>query len=168
MSETEPSLRILVKWNEKEIEFTGSREEVCSAFLSFLCEKLPALEAVSKVLLTINMDQVLKSLDGLLLIAKEGVMFLPDVKPKSRDAVILCLVGHYAGFKMGLLDKDTLHFSEIEKITGEKRGTVSGRLSELTRERVVESPEKGEYRITSLGIKYFIDQVVNTLKQVKT
>jgi DNA-binding transcriptional ArsR family regulator len=168
MSETEQSLQILVKWNEKEIEFTGSREEVCSAFLNFLYEELPALEAVSKVLLTVDMNQVLKSLNGLLLIAKEGIMFLPHVKPKSRDAVILCLVGHYAGFKMGLLDKDTLHFSEIEKITGEKRGTISGRLSELTRERVVESPEKGEYRITSLGIKYFVDQVANTLKQVKT
>lgn len=161
------NLKVLIKWNEKETEFTGSVEEVCSAFLNFLCEKLPAYEVVSKVLLTINIDQVLKSLDGLLLIAKDGVMFLPEVKPKARDAIILCLIGQYVGFKMGILSKDTLEPSEIEKITEEKKGTVSGRLSELTRKRIVESPEKGKYRITTLGIKYFIDKVVKKLKQAK-
>lgn len=160
-------LKVLVKWNEKEIQFTGSAEEVCSAFLNFLCEKLPVFEVISKVLLTINIDQILKSLDGLLLIAKEGIMFLPDVKPKARDAVVLCLAGQYAGFNMGILDKDRLPSSEIVKITAEKRGTVTGRLSELSGKRLVESPEKGEYRITTLGIKYFIDEVANKLKQAK-
>lgn len=166
MSE-ESNLKVLVKWNEKEIEFTGSVEEVCSAFLKFLCEEIPVFEAVSKVLLTIDMEEVLKSLDGLLYIAKEGVMLKPEIKPTARDAIILCLVGQHAGFKMGILEKKMLQYSEIEKITGQKTKTVTARLSELSAQRIVESPEKGVYRITTLGIKYFIDEVANKLKKAK-
>ena len=115
------SLKVLVKWDEKELEFTGSIDEVCSAFLNFLCEKFPIFETVSKVLITVDIEEVLKSLDGLLYIAKEGVMFKPGIRSTAHDAIILCLVGQYAGFKMGILEKDTLQYSEIEKITGQKQ-----------------------------------------------
>jgi len=166
MSESK-SLEVLVKWNEKETRFTGSVEAISSAFLNFLCKKFPSIEIVSKILLTIDLEQVMQSLESLLVIAKEGVIFLPSIKLKASDAIILSLVGQHVGFKMGILGKDTLESTEIEKVTGEKRGTVTGRLSELVKKRIVEDPEKGKYSITTLGIKYFLDEIASKLKQVK-
>jgi hypothetical protein len=160
-------LEVLVKWNGKETKFTGSVEEVSSAFLDFLCEKFPKLEMISKIVLTVDLEEVIRSLQDISVIAKEGVMVLPNIKPKASDAIILNLVGQYVGFKMSLIEKDTLDSTEIEKATGEKRGTVTGRLSELVSKRIVENPEKGKYRITSLGIKYFLEETVNKLRQVK-
>lgn len=161
------TLEVLVKLNGKEIKFTGSVEEVSSAFLHFLCEKFPKLEIISKILFTVDLEKAMRSLEDLLLIAKEGVMFLPKVKLKASDAIVLCLVGQYVGFKMGILNKDILESKEIENITGEKRGTVSGRLSELASKKIVETPEKGKYRITTLGIKYFVDELSIRLKKGK-
>jgi uncharacterized protein YjhX (UPF0386 family) len=160
----ERTLEVSVKWNGTETDFRGNVEEVSTAFLKFLCERLPALEVISRIVVTLDVEKILQSLDGLVFIAKEGTMLSPETKPTSREAVILCLVAQYAGFKMGILKRDALRPLEIEKITGEKSGSVTGRLSELSEKRLVESSQEREYRITTLGIKFFVDEVSAKLK----
>jgi len=160
----ETVLEVSIKWNGTETKFRGNAEEVSKAFLGFLCERLPVLEVVSRIVLTFDIEKLLRSLDGLVFIAKEGIMFSPQIKPTSREAVILCLVGQYAGFKIGMLNKDTLRPLEIERITGEKSGSVTGRLSELSEKKMVESSQEREYHITTLGVKSFVDDVANKLK----
>jgi predicted transcriptional regulator of viral defense system len=54
--------------------------------------------------------------------------------------------------------------AEMLALTGGKSGTVVARLSELTSLGWVERVGRGEYRITTLGAKAFLDEIAPKLK----
>jgi predicted transcriptional regulator of viral defense system len=49
-------------------------------------------------------------------------------------------------------------------VTGGRTGTVAARLSELSNLGWVERVGRGEYRITTLGVQSFLDEVLPKIK----
>jgi predicted transcriptional regulator len=65
---------------------------------------------------------------------------------------------------LGKSDKDLVQSAELIAATKKTAGTVAGRLSELCGESLAERKGKGEYRITTLGLHVFREQILPKLR----
>jgi hypothetical protein len=154
-------LELNVKYGDIQVKFNGKKDDVIRSFFSFLSKILPAYEFVSKLTLTIDLEELLKSLVGLMAFTPEGpVLIVPrNVLGGERNVIIFHLVKAYVGYKTGKFEKDSLSKGEIHSLTGGKPGTVAARLSELTNLGWVNRVGRGEYLITTLGIKSFLEDI---------
>ena len=149
-----------------EAKFTGTPDDVIRALLGFLSKALPAYEFASGLTMTVDLERLLRSIKGLIAFTPEGpVITVPREKlGGERNAIILNLVKAYAGYKTGRLQKDSLSTAEMLPVTGGRTGTVAARLSELSNLGWVERVGRGEYRITTLGVQSFLDEVLPKIK----
>jgi len=162
MSVEEASLEVSVKYKGVEAKFSGKPDDVIRSFFGFMSKVLPAYEFVSALTLTVDLEELLKGIRGLIAFTPEGpVITLPKERlGGERNVIILDLIKAYVGYKTGRLEKDSLSTSEM----GGKPGTVGARLSELTDLGWVERVGRGEYRITTLGVKSFMSEVLPKIK----
>ena len=162
----EANLELTVKYKDVETKFTGKPDEVIKAFSKFISEYLPTYDLASQLILTVNLEELIKSVKDLIAFTPEGpVVIVPRGKlGGDRNIIMLNLIKAYIGYKIGRLDRDSLSTAEIMTATGSKSGTVAARLSELTNMGLVKRVERGEYKITTLGIKFFLDEILPRIK----
>lgn len=166
MLNEEEKIELIVKYKDIEAKFTGKPNEIVRAFLDFMSKVLPAYDLASQLILTVDLDALLKSVKGLIAFTPEGpVITIPREKiGGDRNIIMLNLIKAYIGYRTGRSDKDTLSTAEIMTATGGKSGTVAARLSELTDMGFVERVGRGEYRVTTLGIKFFLEEILPKIK----
>ena len=160
------NLELLVRYKDMEVRFKGEPDDVIRSFLSFVSKVLPAYELASGLTLTVDLERLLKSVEGLIAFTPEGpVITVPREKlGGERDAILLHLVKAYIGYETGRTEKGYLTASEMASSTGGKSRTVAARLSELTSLGWVERIGRGEYRITTLGVKSFLEEILPRVK----
>jgi len=158
----EDLLELFARYKDMELRFKGKPDDVIRSLLRFIQQILPAYDLASKLVLTVDLEGLLKSVEGIIAFTPEGpVVTVPKEKlGGEKDAILLHLVKAYIGYKTGRLGKDSLATSEITALTGGKSSTIGARLSELVSSGWVERVGRGEYRITTLGIQNFIDEVL--------
>ncbi|MFQ6121321.1 MAG: hypothetical protein ACE5KE_15705 [Methanosarcinales archaeon] len=161
MSNSELEVRIF--HDKKEIIFKGSPKEVQNQFLKFITEIYPAYDLAKRVTLVVDLEKILRDVEDVIAIAEEGPILLIK-NLKDRDAIGLYLLANYITFKLNKTEKDSLTIGEIIKKTGKTSGGIGARLSELIKEGLVERIGKGEYKITTLGIKEFTENIIPKLK----
>lgn len=166
MGSEEANLELTVRYRDVEAKFSGKPDDVIRAFFSFMSKVLPTYDLASQLTLTINLEDLLASVKNLIAFTPEGpVVVVPREKlGGDRNIIMLNLIRAYIGYKTGRLGKDSLSTSEIMALTGGKSGTVAARLSELTDTGLVERVGRGEYRVTALGVKYFLDEILPKIK----
>ncbi len=164
MSE-EGRVEVFVRYRGMEVKLSGGPEEVVRAFLEFMEKIVPGLELVSGLVLTVDLERLLKELQGVVAITDEGVILTcPREGIGEREAILLHLVKANVGFLLSKLKGDSLSIADILTLTGGKPSTTAARLSELVDLGWVERVGRGEYRITTFGIKSFQDTVLPKLK----
>jgi hypothetical protein len=161
----EGRVELLVRYRGMEVRLNGTPSEVTRAFLEFMGKILPGFELVSRLVLTVDLDRLLHDLEGIVAVTNEGVVLtVPREKVGERDNIILQLVKASIGFQLSKRDSDAVSIAEILSQTGGKPSTTAARLSELVDLGWVERVGRGEYRITTLGLKSFQDTVCPRLK----
>lgn len=156
MSTEEKNLEVAVKLGELEAKFSGSVNEVISAFLKFLTQIYPNYKLISRLTLTVDFEDLLKALEKVLAITPEGlVITVPKEQIGERESILLHLLKANVGFRLGRLARDSLSIAEILTLTGGKPGSVAARLSEMVDSGWVDRIGRGEYRITTYGIENF-------------
>jgi hypothetical protein len=162
----EKKLEARLKYGDLEATFTGDADEVIRGILKFLSEIYPSYEALSRITLTINAEKLLKSMEGIIAKTREGVIpLLNTAKMVEKDVILLHLLRAHVARLLGEGEKDSLLIGEILRLTRGRAGAVAGRLSELVSQGLVERIGKGEYRITTLGLKRFIEEIIPKYKQ---
>ena len=166
MSKEESNLEVVIKYKDSETKFTGNPESVIQALLKYVSQVLPGYGLISGLTLTVDMEDLLKNIKGLIAFTPEGIVVTisRDKLGGERDIILIHLVKSYVGCRTGRIGKDSLTMGEMLALTGGKSGTVGARLSELTSLGWVERVGRGEYRITTLGVKAFLDEIVPKLK----
>ncbi|MCX8170483.1 MAG: hypothetical protein N3E47_00725 [Candidatus Bathyarchaeota archaeon] len=166
MGSEEVNLELTIKYKDVEARFSGKPDEVIRAFFGFMCRVLPTYDLASQLTLTVDLENLLASVKNIIAFTPEGpVVAVPREKlGGDRNMIMLNLIRAYIGYKTGRLERDSLSTSEIMAFTGGKSGTVAARLSELTDMGLVERVGRGEYRVTTLGVKYFLDEVLPKIK----
>ena len=157
-------VRIQAKVKEETFNFEGTADEVIEAFLKFICTIYPTYEVVSKIILTIDYEKLLRDFAGIIAVAVEGPVLLKRDIP-TNQAIGFCLIGAHIGFKIGKLPKDTLSSGELAKLVSKASGTVANELTSMTKKGLVERVGKGEYRIKTAGIIYYSKEVLPKIKE---
>jgi hypothetical protein len=167
LNREESELEVVIKYKDVETKFAGKPDGVIRGLLSYLSQVLPGYELVSGLTLTVDLEDLLKNVKGLIAFTPEGIVVTvsKDRLGGERDIILVHLVKSYIGSKTGRMEKDSLTMGEIKSLTGGKSGTVGARLSELTSSGWVERIGRGEYRITTLGLKSVLDEIIPRLKR---
>ncbi len=91
------------------------------------------------------------------------VVIAPRSKLTDREVIYIVLLGRYFANKLGLVDKDSMPLSEISEHSGVDEKAASARLSELKRERAVESLGRGEHRIAYANVETVLGEINDRL-----
>lgn len=164
-SNRQEDIEIYVKYGGFEEDFKGPVDQVLRALISSLDKIYPSLEVLSQVQLTVDLQGLIEKMKGILAIAPSGPVVLCEKKLTVKQLVGLNLIGAFVSYKLNLLDKTSLSLDELVTLTGKTKGSISRRMTSMVNDRWVEKPERGEYRISLVGIKYFVDKVFPNLKE---
>ena len=164
--ESKETVEVRIRYKNHELEVKGEPGAVVNQMLQFFSKVLPQLELLSQLTLSIDIQRLLEACVNILSVTPEGVVVRVDTSAlKDQERIMLHLVKKRLGFMIGRVDRDTMTTSEIVSATSGKAGTVAGRLSELVSEDLAERASKGEYRITTLGLDHFIENIAPILRQ---
>jgi len=163
LSKEEVEVEITYQGINKKIK--GNVNLVLREIIKFFSEIIPSLEIITKLSLTVDLEELLKICQEILAITEEGIVILvPIEKLTDRDLILLYLAKSRIAYYLGRSDRDTMFISDLLSETKRSAGTIAGRLSELTYEGIVDRVGKGEYRITTLGLDHFKKEVLYKLK----
>lgn len=159
------TVEVTVRFKDMEKTATGTADEVVRELLLFFSQIFPQLELISKITLTVDLNDFLKACEGVIALTPEGMAVTADTsRLTDKELIMLHLAKTRAGHMLGKLEADTLHLKDLVVAAKSKAGTVAGRLSEMCSEGIVERLAKGEYRITTSGLDYFIKNVIPRLR----
>jgi uncharacterized protein YjhX (UPF0386 family) len=79
----------------------------------------------------------------------------PRSKFTDRQLIAIYLLGRYFASKLELSREDNLDFDALRKLTGLEEGSITARVSELKKEGLVESDERGVYRVNYQSLENF-------------
>ena len=153
---SEDHIIVHVRYRDVEQRFEGPIEEVWRAVNKFFGELIPIFRLVGKVVMTVDLADLIDELKDLVSLSDGRIIILADKKGLSdKDVLMLGLLGAYVGYRIGALPKETLSSTELREILEKTAKITSTRLGELKKSGWVEKTDRGEYRITPLGIFKF-------------
>jgi len=158
-------LEVVIKYGTLEKKITGPPDQVAQEVLTFLNKAIPQLELASHLALSVDISELAKACEGILAVTPEGVVVTAAIDQLAdRELLLLHLSKARIAQMLGKSDKDFVQSADLIAATKKSAGTVAGRLSELCGESLAERKGKGEYRITTLGLHLFREQVLPKLK----
>ncbi|RLG92606.1 MAG: hypothetical protein DRO36_00930 [Candidatus Hecatellales archaeon] len=164
------NLKIHLEYDDTKIDFEGSPEEVVKVLLNFLSQHYPAYQLIKNLTITVDLEDLLKKLEGVIGVSPEGVIVtIPKEKISNlsiREQIALHLVKTYIGNKLGVVERASLSAAELLNVIGGRMGAIAGRLSELVDDGLVERVGRAEYKITTYGLKQFSENILPKIRQV--
>jgi hypothetical protein len=161
----EKKIRIHIEYENLKKDIEGSPDEAIQATLKFITEIYPNFELIQKVTFTPDITKILHEIEGIITITDQGPIIQPlQTQLTVEEQIQLHLLGQYIGNKIGKYKENTLTLNDLTKMVGKGLGTISGQLTTMCDERTVEKAKRGEYRITSIGIKQFSEKLLPKIK----
>lgn len=160
MSQQE-EIRVTIKYGDIEAEFSGSPEAVYHQVVSFIEKNLPTYSLAKKIFFSMDLRDLLETFSDVFAYnIDEGLFFkirLSDFKSVSEAILFMALRKHIE-YKLGRADNPSISSSELEAVLPAKKKTILNNLTKLAQMEFLRRLEKGDYTITSLGIKYLADK----------
>lgn len=164
MTEDQP-VTVQIKCQKTEQTFTGDPNQVWLCINKFFSEMVPALQTAKKVILTIDLENLIEDCKNIIAVAPEGpVILVSKQKLTDSETLILRLLATFIANKFGQ-SKDYLTKQELQTGLGKTSKITSTRLGELIRDGFVTKTEGGHYKITTFGIKQFQEETLPEIKE---
>lgn len=108
------------------------------------------------------LEKVVEKAKQVFKVDKSGtVIFLVSrTKLTHRQEIAMVLLGRYFASELDIANSDIMTAKELAEIVEPDKSSVAARLNELKKERVVESPERGQFRISILGVEKILDEIL--------
>ncbi|KYH41732.1 MAG: hypothetical protein AYL32_003320 [Candidatus Bathyarchaeota archaeon B26-2] len=159
----EKRLRVQLEFGDAKATFEGDADEVFKALTRFLTQIYPNLEVAMKITYIPDLTRLAEGLAGIIELTPDGPIFTSDIQLSAKEKICLALLGAHVGERLGKLSKGSLSPSELSRITGKARKTISNELPKLVAGGLVERTSEGECQITILGIR----ETENIIKEYK-
>jgi hypothetical protein len=88
------------------------------------------------------------------------VFLVPRTKLTHRQEIAMVLLARYFASELDITDSDIMTAEQLAEIVEPDKASVAARLNELKKERVVESPGRGQFRISILGVEKILDEIL--------
>jgi hypothetical protein len=154
-----------VRFGDVEQTFTGSVEDVWLSLNRFFGEFLPSFEVAKRLVLSVDLQGLVKACEGLIAFSKEGANLLVSKdRLTDNEALVLWLLAGYVGYSLGLVGSDVMSKEELQVKLGKSGKIASTRLSELVKSDMVVKTADEKYRITTFGIMQMQKDIIPKIK----
>jgi len=144
---------VQVKYGDVEKTFSGSLEDVWLSLNRFFGEFLPSFAVAKRLVLSVDLDVLVKACEGLIAFSKEGASLLVSKdKLTDNEALLLWLLAYHVGHDLGLVASDCVGKEELVTRLGKSGKIASTRLGELVKSDMVVKLADDKYRITTFGV----------------
>ena len=165
MGEGTGRITVHVKFGDVEQTFTGSVEDVWLSINRFFGESLPSFEVAKRLVLSVDLQGLVKACEGLVAFSKEGANLLVSKdRLTDNECLLLWLLAGYVGFSLGLVGSDVVGKEELQARLGKSGKIASTRLGELVKGDVVAKVADDKYRITTFGVVQMQKDVIPKIK----
>jgi hypothetical protein len=167
MSDAEDMVTVHVKFGQVEQTFTGKADAVWLSVNRFFREMIPAFTIARKMMLTVDLAELIEEAKGIIAIAPEGPeVLVPKEKLTDSEALQFYLLAAYIAFRLGKLATDALTKEELQVKLGKSPKITSTRLSELVKEGSVLKTDEGAYRLTTVAVKRLQSELKAIQKEI--
>jgi hypothetical protein len=136
-------------------------EAVWLSLNKFFEEFLPSFEVAKKLMLRIDMQELVKACEGIIVFTKEGpYLAVPRNKLTDSETLQLVLLASYIGHKLGKVEKEEVSKDELRNKLGKDAKTLSARLGELVKNGLVARNSEEKYRITIFGLAELQKEII--------
>lgn len=154
-------LKVTIRYGDVEAEFSGDPEAVYRQVVSFMEKTLPTYSLAKKIIFSMDLKDLLEAFSEIFAYdEQEGLFFklsLSELKSVS-DAILFMALRKHLEYKLGRIDSPSITSSELEASLPAKRKTILNNLTKLVQAELLRRLDRGDYAITSLGIKHLADK----------
>jgi len=149
----EDEITVQIKYKDFEETFSGCVNDVWISVNKFFSEFIPAFEISKKLVLTVDLQELIKECENIIAFTEEGPHLLVSRdKLTDNETLALQLLAGYVGYKLGTVESDAVSREELQAKLGKTAKITSTRLGELAKSELVTKTADGEYRITTFGV----------------
>jgi hypothetical protein len=146
-------ITVHVKYKDVEKIFSGNPEQVWASINQFFGDFLPSFEVARKLVLKVDLQQLVKDSEGIIAFSKEGSsIMVPRDKLTDNETLALWLLASYIGSQLGMLQSGTVSREELQVKLGKSSKIASTRLGELVKNGLATKIDDEKYSITTFGI----------------
>jgi len=158
-------ITVNVKYGDVEKAFSGSLEDVWLSLNRFFGEFVPSFGVARRLVLSVDLQVLVKECEGLIAFSKEGANLLVSKgKLTDNETLLLWLLAGYVGFQLGLVGSDVVSKEELQAKLGKSGKITSTRLGELVKSDVVAKAVDDKYRITTFGVVQMQREIIPKIK----
>jgi hypothetical protein len=142
-----------VKFEGTEQTFSGSVEDVWLSLNRFFGEFLPSFEVARRLVLSVDLQTLIKDCVGVVAFSKEGANVLVSKdRLTDNECLLLWLLAGYVGFRCGLVSSDCVGKDALALRLG-KSGKIAGtRLGELVKDGLVVKADNDDgFKLSTFG-----------------
>ena len=153
MTGGEDEITVQIKYKDVEETFSGCVNDVWVSVNKFFSEFIPAFEISKKLVLTVDLQELIKECENIIAFTEEGPHLLVSRdKLTDNETLALQLLASYVGYKLGTVESDAVSREELQAKLGKTAKITSTRLGELAKSEMVTKTADGEYKITTFGV----------------
>jgi len=165
MGEGTGRVTVHVRFGDVEQTFSGSVEDVWLSLNRFFGEFLPSFEVAKRLVLSVDLQGLVRACEGLIGFSREGVSLLVSKdRLTDNETLLLWLLAGYVGFSLGLVGSDAMSKEELQAKLGKSGKIASTRLGELVKSDMVVKTADDKYRITTFGVVQMQKDIIPKIK----
>jgi hypothetical protein len=165
LTESIDKVTVHVKCGSVEKSFSGKPEEVWLLLNRFFGEFLPTFEVANRLVLSVDLQSLVKDCEGLIAFSPEGANLLVS---KSRitdnETLALLLLAAYVGFRLGMVESDEVSKEELQAKLGKTGKITSTRLGELVKNDMAVKTADEKFKITTFGVVQMQKEIIPKIK----
>ncbi len=165
MTNSADKVTVQVKYKDVEETFSGTPEEVWLLVNRFFKEFLPSFEIANRLLLSVDLQSLVKDCEGLIAFSPEGPnLLISKSRITDNETLALLLLASYVGYRLGMLESDAVSKEELQMRLGKSGKITSTRLGELVKSEVVMKTSDDKYKMTTFGVAQMQKEVLPKIK----
>jgi len=154
-----------VRFGDVEQTFSGSVEDVWVSVNRFFGEFLPSFEVAKRLVLSVDLQGLVKACEGLIAFSKEGANLLVSKdRLTDNETLLLWLLAYHVGNSLGFVSESAVSKEELQAKLGKSGKIASTRLGELVKSDMVVKTGDDRYRITTFGVVQMQKDVIPKIR----
>ncbi|MCS7135636.1 MAG: hypothetical protein RMJ14_02640 [Nitrososphaerota archaeon] len=155
----EDIMRVSVQYKDVRADFEGRPDDVYRSIVSFMEKAIPSYSLASRITYSVSIQELIEKLKEYLAYNQsEGIFLLKPLNTLSvSEAIMLLCIKRHIEHGLGMVESPSINASELAKTIVKSEKTISGKLSILLQKGYLRRLDRGDYVITTLGIKEFVE-----------
>jgi len=165
LSNEPEKIQVQIKYKEIEQQFSADSEEAWLLLNQFFKEFIPSFEIAQKLRLNVDIKQLAKDLNGIVVFSNDGArLLISKNKLTDNEALLVWLAAYFLGNSLGLVDSGSLSKDELQSKIGKSGKITSTRLGELVKNDFVAKTVDEKFNITTFGLLHFQKEFLPRIK----